>query len=226
MNSRERVRRVLKHELPDRVPIDIGGTSASGINVYAYYKFKKKLGKKTDDIKIYDIFGMIAQVEMDIIETLGIDTILVHSLCPRFGIPTDQWKPWTLKDGEPVKIPVSFKTVEEDDGSLLLVVNDKAVGKMPAEGHYFSELANSAMGSIDSLTGPPDPDDLTFSLLEEEDLRFRQNIAKRLYETTDKALITDLNDNLRWDTSMSNWLFAIASAPEISYKLHKKKVLT
>jgi len=30
MNSRERVRTVLKHQIPDRVPIDLGGTRGTG----------------------------------------------------------------------------------------------------------------------------------------------------------------------------------------------------
>lgn len=43
MTSRERVRRTLNHQTPDRVPMDLGG-AASSLNDEAYFKFKGYLG--------------------------------------------------------------------------------------------------------------------------------------------------------------------------------------
>ena len=45
-SSRERVLAALRHEEPDRVPIDFGGTTASSIVVSAYEKLKQFLGLK------------------------------------------------------------------------------------------------------------------------------------------------------------------------------------
>lgn len=44
ISSRERVLAALRHEEPDRVPIDFGGTTASTIVVSAYEKLKQSLG--------------------------------------------------------------------------------------------------------------------------------------------------------------------------------------
>ena len=47
MLPRERVFMALNHQEPDRVPIDFGGTSATGIQVTAYDRLKKLLGIET-----------------------------------------------------------------------------------------------------------------------------------------------------------------------------------
>ena len=225
MNSRERVIAAINHQEPDRVPVDIGGQAATGINVTAYMRLKRLIGLGVEDVQVYDIFGMMARIEPDVIERFGGDTMMVPALSPRFDIPIKEWKHWRLPDGTPVQVPLGFDTVEESDGSLLLMVNGDAVGKMPADGHYFSELAVSVMGGIESLEDPPDPDTVTFPLLTDEDLRFRQEVARNLYEATDKALVFDLADNLRWNTSIANWLYAVAADPDRVYELHEKKGL-
>ena len=47
MLSRERVLMALNHQEPDRVPMDFGGTSFTGIQVTAYDRLKKLLGIET-----------------------------------------------------------------------------------------------------------------------------------------------------------------------------------
>ena len=47
MLSRERVLASLNHREPDRVPMDLGGTGFSGIQVTAYDRLKKLLGIET-----------------------------------------------------------------------------------------------------------------------------------------------------------------------------------
>ena len=225
MNSRERVLVTINHEEPDRVPIDLGGTAASGINVTAYIRLKKLLGLRTDNVQVFDIFGMLARVEQDLIERLDTDTMLIPELCPHFDIPINAWKPWRLFDGTLVQVPVGFQTTKDRDGSLLLIIDGQPMGRMPENGTYFLELMESEMGGLAALAEPPDPDTQTFSLLTDEDLRFRQEIAKNLYETTDKALVIDTTDNIRWDTSIANWLFAMAADPDRTFELHEKKSL-
>ena len=45
MNSRERVRSVLAHRLPDRVPNGLGGCETAGMHIVVYDKLQKVLGK-------------------------------------------------------------------------------------------------------------------------------------------------------------------------------------
>jgi hypothetical protein len=223
MNSRDRVLATINHHLPDRVPLDLGSTAATGINIHAYLRLKKALGLSTEGVRIFDIFGVMADVEQDVIDALGVDIMLVPSLAPRFGININRWKDWTMPDDTKVKVPEGFQTIEDKGGGLLLIVDGRVVGRMPKGGYYFSEMANASMGGLDSLADPPDPDKESFDLLIDEDLRFRQEVAHQLRLHTDKALVIDLIDNIRWNTSIANWLYAMAADPQRTSELHKKK---
>jgi len=54
LTSRERVLTVLNHEVPDRVPIVIGASNATGISNSTYRKLKAKLGVESPDEFLYD----------------------------------------------------------------------------------------------------------------------------------------------------------------------------
>jgi uroporphyrinogen decarboxylase len=52
--SRERVLAVLNHEVPDRVPIILGASNATGISAPAYRNLKHLLGIQSEDKYLYD----------------------------------------------------------------------------------------------------------------------------------------------------------------------------
>ncbi len=54
LTSRERVLAILNHEVPDRVPIVIGASNATGISNPTYRKLKAKLGVESPDEYLYD----------------------------------------------------------------------------------------------------------------------------------------------------------------------------
>ena len=74
MNSRERVLKAVNFRKPDRVPIDIGGMRASGINAVVYNKLKKRAGIKTPT-KIHDSMQILAEVELEVLDHLHADVI-------------------------------------------------------------------------------------------------------------------------------------------------------
>ena len=74
MTSRERVRKALNFEKPDRVPIDLGGMRASGIASAVYEKLKKRAGIDTPT-KILDKMQLLAQVEPEVLERFHIDVV-------------------------------------------------------------------------------------------------------------------------------------------------------
>ena len=54
MTSRERVLCTLKHEEPDRVPIVLGASNATGIRMKAYRKLQEHLGVSAEERYLYD----------------------------------------------------------------------------------------------------------------------------------------------------------------------------
>ncbi len=54
MTSRERVQAVLHYDVPDRVPIIIGVSNATGIKIRPYRGIKKLMGIESEDRYFYD----------------------------------------------------------------------------------------------------------------------------------------------------------------------------
>jgi len=85
MTGRERVLATLAHEEPDRVPLVIGGTNATGIKTKAYRALAARLGEEPGDRFIYDWpeLGTALPTE-SILERLGADTRAVLDRFPSF----------------------------------------------------------------------------------------------------------------------------------------------
>lgn len=79
---RERIRAALNHATPDRIPVDVGGSYATGVNVDAYAAWKAHLGLDTPTV-VASRRSQIAWVEDDIRQRFGIDTWPVLPRGPR-----------------------------------------------------------------------------------------------------------------------------------------------
>ena len=62
MNHRERVLAALRHQEPDRVPIDLGGTGDSTIMAVAYQDFRRHLGLAPSTTRVADVAQQTAVV--------------------------------------------------------------------------------------------------------------------------------------------------------------------
>jgi len=85
MNSRERVLCSLSHREPDRVPLDIGGTSFTGVHRDAYSRLARHLGFK-EDAPILDPILQVARPEEALLQELAVD---VRSIVPN---SPDNWE--------------------------------------------------------------------------------------------------------------------------------------
>jgi uroporphyrinogen-III decarboxylase len=103
------------------------------------------------------------------------------------------YKPWALFDGTPVLVPGAFEVEISPQGDWLLHEDGdptkRIVGTMPKDGYYFD---NRAGLSSDPDFEPPSIDSLRNSgwlRIEDDTLRYMQERAKLLRESTDKALL-------------------------------------
>ena len=104
MTSRERLRKAIHHEQPDRPPLDLGSTLVTGIQATAYAKLKKALGITGGRIRVYDPFQMLAEVEESVKAALGIDTVGIQLPTTMFGYKNENWKPFRMFDGTEVEV--------------------------------------------------------------------------------------------------------------------------
>ncbi len=75
MTSRERMRKAINHEHPDRIPIDLGSTPVTGIAASAYARLRSALGLAKRRVKVIEPFQILAEVDAEVMEKLEVDTI-------------------------------------------------------------------------------------------------------------------------------------------------------
>lgn len=192
MTSRERIKAALGHKETDRVPIDLGATSVTGISASALSKLRGILGLKSDmRIKINEPYQMLGEVDDDVRAVLGIDTISLSPPRNLFGFENTGWKPWELFDGTSVLVPEKFNTESESDGSILMYPEgDRTAppsGRMPKEGFYFDTIVRQQPIDEDNLN--PEDNLEEFKPISDENLEYFRKESERLYTSTDFAII-------------------------------------
>jgi hypothetical protein len=192
MTSRERVRKAIHHEEPDRVPLDLGSTLVTGIQVGAYARLKKALGITAGVNRVSDPYQMLGQVEEPVKKALGVDTFGIELPTTIFGYRNENWKPFRMFDGTDVEISGHFEFDVLPNGDIVQYPKgDRSAppsGKMPKGGYYFDTIVRQE--PIDEAKlDPSEWVAQTYSLYTEEELRFLERTAKRSFEDTDYALI-------------------------------------
>jgi len=122
MTSRERVLKALNHEIPDRVPVDLGGNQ-TGIHRIAYERLCRHLGI-ADSVTIMDAVQQLARPCEAVLERLHVDTRYIaagaaggwkggiaqarrddrlwHDLTDEFGVR------WSMPDDHPLYMDISL----------------------------------------------------------------------------------------------------------------------
>ena len=137
LTSRERVRRSLMHQQPDRIPIDFGGHRSSGIAATNYARLKKALGIATGAVYVHDMMQQLAIVEPVVLDAVGADVI---ELGRAFMLDANDWKDWILPDGTPCKIPAYVNVEKRGSASYLLSDDGVDLAVQPAGCGYFEQI--------------------------------------------------------------------------------------
>jgi hypothetical protein len=235
MDSRERVQRAINHQEPDRVPVDLGGTRVTSIHSEAYARVRAALGVNSTPVRIPDLFQMLGQVEMPVLDALHIDTVPVSLLRGSFsfGMRGDRWKPyrfWWMPADEPALVPAEFAPDVGRDGSLTLVDATAPAGQdraeMPPEGWYFDHLNTTAMSDELQLE---DVATLCAGLdrLRDDELDFVRDQAEALHTSTDKALVGELmSGSLSAPAGMTfaDWMVALVTEKPYMHEFYQARV--
>jgi uroporphyrinogen decarboxylase len=136
-SSRNRIRMVLDRKIPDRIPIDMGGSFCTGISCIAYNRLKNSLGFSKRLARMYDFNQQLAYPEKEIIDLYNIDVIDAGQ-----GFLKDDvfWRKWILNDGSKCLIPKYLNVRTEKDGTILIIGNEGLVlGKKPRTSLYVDQ---------------------------------------------------------------------------------------
>jgi len=206
MTSRERTLAALRHEEPDRVPIDFGGHRSSGIAAIAYARLREALGITSGEIRVYDMIQQLAIIEPEVLDALGVDTV---ELGRGFMHDPAAWQEWVLPDGTPCLIP-SYLNVERRGGDWFLLDDDGTDLAVQPHGalyfdqvHWpwleeepdqqdFADLEEALAGNMWGAAVTPGAD----IPLTPDGCRQLAGGARRLRESTDRAIVGIFGGNL------------------------------
>ena len=225
MTSRERVRKVLQHEIPDRVPNGLGGSESAGLHIITYDRFQKILNIPRQVPRLNG-YLVNAVFEMELIAAMEGDVLLIASpqdcKVPLWGKKTlDKWKEQVLW-GKTFRVPVCEQIETQKDGSIFW----KNKGLVcPNNGFFFDEPCVSDFLADFDYPDPENynpPDSFT-----DEYLRELEDLAKELYEETEYSLsIGETGDGLRFKPcGRIGWMVLLKENPELM-KAYLEKACT
>ncbi len=192
MTSRERVLAAIQHKQPDRVPLDLGATGQTGISASTLYKLRKALGLEEHPLYVHEPFQILGTVEQDVRDALGVDVVGLWSPTTMFGTRNERWKRWNMSDGTPVLMGEPFEyDVDAHGDTLVYPQGDRTVPpsvKMPAGGFFFDNIDRTGPVDESDLDARRDFKDL-FAVYSDDDARYFEKHATRLYEDTEYAVI-------------------------------------
>lgn len=219
MTSRERILCALRHEQPDRLPIDLGGTRQSGIAASAYHALKERLGIDTRT-RVFDLFQMLAEVEQSVQARVGADVAGLYRPDVAFGIRNERWKAWRMFDGTDVDVPGDFEPVVEADGSLAILRGGEPIARMPRDGFYFDRLETYPGAAHVDLASYEAP------LLASDHLASYEAQSRALFENTDLAIVAPLGPPYELFYGLGTgdfeaWMITLATEPDYVHALYE-----
>jgi len=182
MTGRERVLATMRHEEPDRVPIDLGSNGNTGIQAICYSKLKAYLGIEGGQTRVYDAMQQLAVVEKPVLDRFHVDLI---SMANRFGAEPEAWKPWIMPDGSDAYVPLSFNPESDGAGGYVLKNSRGEVYMRAPKGCLYYEPCYHPLAHMTTVT---ELEDWNPRLMSDAYLDGQRAQAKFLYENTDYAI--------------------------------------
>jgi hypothetical protein len=183
--SKDRLIASLNHRQPDKIPVDIGSTSVTGIHVLAIENLRKYYGLDYHPVRLIEPYQMLGEVEDDLAEILHLDVAGIPAKNSLFGFPNENWKEFRTFWGQTLIVPGKFITEVDPNGDLIIFPEgDKTVGpsgKMPKAGYFFDSIIRQEP-FIEEELNPIDNIE-EFQLLTNDDLTYWSDNIRKLKDS-------------------------------------------
>lgn len=242
MNSRQRVELALNHQEADRLPLDLGGSNVTSMNVSVVYRLRQALGLDAPGtpVKVIEPYQMLGEIGVDLLDALGADVVPLRARKTIFGFMNEGWRQWMTFDGTPVLVPKDFNTDPEPNGDLLMYPEgDRSAlpsGRMPKDGFYFDALIRQYPVDDSKLKVADNVEE--FTPVTDEELAYYRSEAELLYETG-RALFGDFGGISFGDVAMvpapwmkehpkgirdvAEWYMSTATRQDYVYKVFERQ---
>lgn len=190
MTHKERILAALRHQEPDAVPIDFGGTAVTGIHASCVAALRDFYGLEKRLVKVHEPYQMLGWIDDDLKEAMGIDAEGATPPKTMFGFANDRWKTWRTPQGLEVLVAEQFVTTVDQNGDTLIYPEGDTTappsGRMPKEGYFFDTIIRQE--PIDDNNLDPGENLEEFGPLSGQDLAWiEQEVARAA--ATGKAVV-------------------------------------
>jgi len=239
MTSKERLQATLNHRQPDRIVVDFGATSVTGIHCKIVKELREYYGLENRPVRIVEPYQMLGEVDAELREIIGIDTISLFGTHDMFGIDEtrlhEQRTPW----GQDVLIAKSIDLTPDDSGDVYVFPRGNksvAASAVMPQGCYFLN-AIERQGEIDE-DELKDEDNLEeFGYLSDRDLTHFSKQAF-LLEATGKGVVASFGGTALGDVafipgmglevpkgirSVSEWYMSTICRQELIHQIFEKQ---
>lgn len=184
MTSHDRTAAAAAHRQPDRIPLDFGSTSVTGIHVSCVAALRDHYGLEKKPVKVIEPGQMLGEIDEDLKRAMGVDVEGVFRLTAKWGIRQERWKPWRLH-GLEVLVPGDFNTTVDENGDILMYpegdITARPSSRMPKGGFFFDNIVHQDPIDDDNLNPADNLEE--FGPISEAELADLESRAKRARAT-------------------------------------------
>lgn len=192
MTSKERIRTTLSHREPDKIPVDFGATTVTGIHIFVVEKLRSYYGLEKRHVRLTEPYQMLGEIDDELIETMGIDVIGFNPRLNMFGFRNTGWKRFRTFWDQEILVPDRFITTFDKNGDLLIYPGgDRHAGpsaKMPKSGYFFDAIIRQEPIIEERLS--PEDNLEEFQPFSEEDIKY-WNENLEIISESDKAVVAN-----------------------------------
>ena len=197
MTGRERILNALDHKETDKIPIDLGGTSVSGIHSIAYKNLVRYLGLNNIKVKLFDPMMQLAVVDDEIVNFYEIDTKKLLRPIAKFSTYVyEGWKDGKLINNEEALVPLNYNPIEDSKG-FYISHNEKILARRGKSSYYF----DSVYFPLKDISDIEELKKFKLNNYDDEELSFIKENSRTLRKNSKSAIIFSINGSFREEPS-------------------------
>lgn len=237
--SKERVLQALNHKESDRVPIDFGSTSVTGIHCKVVEALRRHYGLEEKPVRIIEPFQMLGEIEEDLQAIIGTDVVGIFGRENMFSIDEtelhEQITPW----GQHVMIAKDIDLSTDKNGDVYIYAKgDRSYPPsaiMPDRCFFINALERTTTIDDENLSVEDNLEE--FSSVTEDDLAHYEREVNKAVKTG-KAVMASFGGTALGDIafvpamglkapkgirSVSEWYMSTVLRPDYIHQIFEKQ---
>ena len=202
-NSKHNFRETINHRQPERVVVDFGSTSVTGIHVLIVEKLREYYGLEKRPVRVFEPYQMLGEIDDELTRAMGIDVTGIYGENNMFGIKNTGWRVHKTPWGQEVMFPGEFNYTFTVNGDILIhPEGDTSVppcAVMPKSGYFFDAL--NRQEPIDDSTLKVEDNLEEFTPITDHDLQYWKMQAEAVSKSG-KGVVASLGGTALGDIAL------------------------